>query len=275
MIQFISHIKKEVDAKIEQIECLEISMITKSLEASRMLVEAFNQLKSFILSYKFKDEEEEIFFFKETKPRLCSRLIYYRKTYNIEMNRPIGIDKQREYLCEILNDINKYNCKRLDFIRYYRSGSSHLDAIYFLRGKTDTEQYLETFNYEFDPNFSTNCDFKVAKILANDMLSAYLMHEMELLDDNGYKAFSFGFPATKKTWKGTKTELQEQIYAWDSASSFGDVPLTQLYDYIQNVFNIELDGNLSRAFGDLKIRNVPVPFLDKLKNALLKRMGRK
>jgi hypothetical protein len=191
------------------------------------------------------------------------------------MNRPIGIDKQREYLCEILNDINKYNCKRLDFIRYYRSGSSHLDAIYFLRGKTDTEQYLETFNYEFDPNFSTNCDFKVAKILANDMLSAYLMHEMELLDDNGYKAFSFGFPATKKTWKGTKTELQEQIYAWDSASSFGDVPLTQLYDYIQNVFNIELDGNLSRAFGDLKIRNVPVPFLDKLKNALLKRMGRK
>jgi hypothetical protein len=53
MIQFISHIKKEVDAKIEQIECLEISMITKSLEASRMLVEAFNQLKSFILSQYF------------------------------------------------------------------------------------------------------------------------------------------------------------------------------------------------------------------------------
>ena len=60
MIQFISHIKKEVDAKIEQIECLEISMITKSLEASRMLVEAFNQLKSFILSYNFKEEESTI-----------------------------------------------------------------------------------------------------------------------------------------------------------------------------------------------------------------------
>jgi len=275
MIQFTSSLKKEVDAKIEQIECSEISMITKSLEASRLLTQAFNQLKSFILSYNFKNEDEEIFFFKETKPRLCSRLIYYRKVYNIEMNRPAGIDKQREYLSEILDSINKYNSKRLDFIRYYRSCSSHLDTLYFLRGKAGTEQYLETFNYEFDPNFSTNCDFKVAKILANDMLSAYLMQDIELLKDNGTKIGSFGFPATKLTWKGTKVELQEQIVSWDSAGTFGDVPLTQLYSYIQNVFNIQLDSNLSRSFGELKIRVSPTPFLDKLKDALLRRMGRK
>ena len=205
---------------------------------------------------------------------MCFRLIYYRKVYNIEINRPIGIDKQREYLCDILNDINKYNSKRLDFIRYYRSGSTHLDALYFLRDSTDAEQYLETFFHELDPKFSTNCDSKVAKILSNDMLSAYLMQEIELLNDNGMRAGSFNFPTTKKTWKGSKAELQEQIYAWDSAGTFGDVPLTQLYDYIQNVFNIQLDTNLSRTFGDLKIRNAPTPFLEKLKDALLRRMGR-
>lgn len=275
MIQFTSCLKKEVDIKVEQIECSEVSVITKSLEASRMIADAFNQLKTFILSYDFQGEDEEILFFKEIKPKLCFRLIYYRKVYNIEMNRPIGVDKQREYLCDVLNDINKYNAKRLDFIRYYRSGSSHLDTLYFLRDKTDAEQYLETFYHELDPTFSTNCDFKVAKILSNDLLSAYLMQEIELLNDNGTKIGSFNFPATKKTWRGSKAELQEQIYAWDSAGSFGDVPLTQLYDYIQNVFNIQLDSNLSRTFGDLKIRNIPTPFLDKLKNALLRRMGRK
>ena len=275
MIQFISSLKKEVDLKIEQIECSEVSVITKSFEASLVLADAFNQLKAFILSYTFESEDEEIMFFKEIKPRLCFRLIYYRKIYNIEMNRPIGVDKQREYLNEILNDINKYNTKRLDFIRYYRSGSSHLDTLYFLRKKIDAEQYLETFYYELDPIFSTNCDFKVAKILSNDMLSSYLMHEIEILNDNGMKTCSFNFPAAKKTWKGSKAELQEQIYAWDSAGSFGDVPLTQLYDYIQNVFNIQLDGNHSRTFGDLKTRNTPTPFLDKLKKDLLKRMGRK
>lgn len=33
MIQFTSRLKKEIDTKIEQIECSEISMINKSLKA--------------------------------------------------------------------------------------------------------------------------------------------------------------------------------------------------------------------------------------------------
>lgn len=47
MIQFTIQLKKEIDAKIEQIECSEISMITKASEASYILTEAFNQLKAF------------------------------------------------------------------------------------------------------------------------------------------------------------------------------------------------------------------------------------
>jgi len=275
MFEYTTRLRKETDELIEKIESSESNILKKSLEASHVLAEAFNQLKTFISSYKFKNEEEEISFFKEIKPKFCYRLIYYRKLYNIEMNRPAGVDKQKEYLSEELNDINSYNIKRLDFIRYYRSGATHLDSLYFLRGKTDTEQYLETFYYELDPDFSTNCDFKVAKILSNDMLQAYLMQEIERLNSNGMIALPMGFPSIKLTWKGTKTELMEQLYSWDSDSTFGDVPLTQLSDYIQNVFNIQLDKNLSRAFSDMKIRNIPTPFLDKLKEALLKRMGRR
>ena len=108
------------------------------------------------------------------------------------------------------------------------------------------------------------------------MLSDYLMREIEILNDNNNLIMgSFGFPATKLTWKGTKAELQEQILSWDSDSTFGDVPFTQLHSYIQNVFNIQLDSHLSRILDDLKTRNTPTPFLDKLKNALLRRMGRK
>jgi hypothetical protein len=192
------------------------------------------------------------------------------------MDRPLGIDKQREYLKDLLNDIDKYNSKRLDFIRYYRSGSSRFDSLYFLRGQADTEQYMETFSHEFDPNFTTNCDFKVAKILSNDMLSDFLMREIEALNDNGNLTMgTFGFPATKLTWKGTKAEFQEQVLAWDSAATFGDVPSTQLHSYMENVFNIQVDRKLSRVLDDLKTRNEPTPFINKLKNLLLRRMDRK
>jgi len=235
MFEYTTKLRKETDELVDHIESSDNNILKKSIEASHVLAEAFDRLKTFILSYQFKDEEEEVTFFKEIKPKICYRLIYYRKLYNIEMNRPAGIDKQKEYLSDELNEINKYNIKRLDFIRYYRSGATHLDSLYFLRGKTDTEQYLETFYYELDPDFSTNCDFKVAKILSNDMLQAYLMQEIERLNSNGMIALPMGFPSIKLTWKGTKTELMEQLYSWDSDSTFGDVPLTQLSDYIQNV----------------------------------------
>ncbi len=60
MILFISHLKKEVDAKIGRIECSEISMITKSLEGSHFLTDAVNRLKIFVLSYNFKGNETSL-----------------------------------------------------------------------------------------------------------------------------------------------------------------------------------------------------------------------
>ncbi|HBL34647.1 MAG TPA: RteC protein [Porphyromonadaceae bacterium] len=274
MIDYVARLRKETDDAIDRIESSDSNILKKSLDASHVLAGAFDKLKKFILSYEFQSEAEEINFFKEIKPKFCYRLIYYRKLYNIEMNRPVAaVCRQKEYLHEELDTIHKYTNKRLDFVRYYRSGSTHLDSLYFLRGRIDTEQYLETFYYELDQKFSTNCDFKVAKILSNDMLQAYLMQEIALLETDLHYPSS-PFPKVKLTWKGTKTELTEQLYSWDSDNIFGDIPLTQVSDYIQNVFNIQLDKNLSRAFSDMKIRTQPTPFLDKLKEALLRRMGR-
>lgn len=223
----------------------------------------------FIGSYTFKDEVEEIDFFKEIKPRLFYRLLSYCKIYNIEMNRPVGVDSQRAYLIDEIKAINRYNAKRLDFVHYYRSGLTHLDSIYYLRGRIDTALYLELFYYEREPMFSTNCDFKFARLKANEMLMVYLNKELEALEN---RQLEQSLPRVRITWVATKTELYEQIYAWDSRKVFGDIPLAKLFDYIQTVFNIELDSNHSRTFSDMRIRNNKTSFLDSLKEALTKRM---
>lgn len=273
MTGFTQKLQKEIERKIVQIETSDHSILNKSIEASRVLGDAFKRLKEFIISYEFASEEEEILFFKEIKPRLFSRLIYYRKIYNIEMNRPVGsIESQKEYLLTEMDDLGRYTRNRLDFIRYYRSGATHLDSLYFLRGQTDTEQYLETFYYELDPQFSTNADFKVAKILANDMLSVYLMGELESLESTNHRNMVLPLPDVRPTWQDSKTDLTELIYLLDSKGCFGNVPLTQLASYISNAFNVHLDMNLSRTFCDMKIRNNPTPWLDKATEALLKRM---
>ena len=258
MIDFVEKLQKEIRLKIDQIEAEDMNILKKSLDASHILGDAFDQLKEFIIAYKFKDEDEEILFFKEVKPKIFGHLIYYRKVYNIEMHRPVAsIEAQKEYLKKNLDVIQDFNDKILDFYRYYRSGATYLDAAYFVRGKPDTEQYLETFYYERDPQFSTNADFKVAKIMANDMLQAYLLSELEALDNSIRKPSNSSFPKVKLTWTVSKTDLIELIYALDTDGSFnnGKVPLIQIAAHFESVFNIDLGNNIARNLHDMHISN--------------------
>ncbi len=271
MRAFIDKLDKEIAHRLKGIEKSDLNSLKKSLEASLVLGDAFQRLREFIDTHIFKSEAEEIEFFKVIKPRLYHRLIYYRKVYNIEMNRPVGVDSQRAYLIDEIRAINRYNNKHSDFVRYYRSGMTHLDSLYYLRNRTDMALYLESFHYERDPKFSTNADFKVAKLLANEMLSVYLKGELEALE-YVKKASDDSLPAVRLTWQDRKTDLTELIYLLDSKRSFGNVPLTQLAAYIANVFNTQLDTNLSRTFCDMKLRNNPTPWIDKAKQALLQRM---
>ena len=271
MKQFVASLEKEAEKRIKKIENSDLNILKKSLEASLVLGDAFQRLRDFITNYTFKSDAEEIEFFKVIKPRLYHRLIYYRKVYNIEMNRPVGVDSQKAYLIDEIKAINRYNNKHSDVTFYYRSGMTHLDSLYYLRNRNDTALYLESFHYERDPKFSTNADFKVAKLLANELLSTYLKGELEALEYVKTAPIN-PLPSVRLTWQDSKTDLTELIYLLDSKRSFGNVPLSQLAAYIANVFNIQLDTNLSRTFCDMKLRNNPTPWIDKAKQALLQRM---
>ena len=222
MKDFAARLEEEAEKKVEKIEAGDLNMIKKSFEASLVLADAFLQLKAFIAGYTFRDEAEEIEFFKTIKPRICHRLIYYRKIYNIEMNRPVGNESQRSYLIDEIRGINRYNEKRSDFVRYYRSGLTHLDALYYLCGNLDTALYLESFHHERDPSFSTNCDFMAARLLANERLIRYLTKELEAFE---LRQAEESLPKVRLTWEATKTELTELLFALDSRKAFGGCPV--------------------------------------------------
>ena len=92
------------------------------------------------------------------------------------------------------------------------------------------------------------------------------------LESTNHRNMVLPLSDVRPTWQDSKTDLTELIYLLDSKGCFGNVPLTQLASYISNAFNVHLDMNLSRTFCDMKIRNNPTPWLDKAKEALLKRM---
>lgn len=95
----IEDILKELDNFV-QIKELELSDVAKDAPIIISAPEeGFIKLKALIADYEFQEKAEEIKFFKETKPKLFCKLIYYRKIYNIEINRPMcSYQKQIAYL---------------------------------------------------------------------------------------------------------------------------------------------------------------------------------
>lgn len=274
MKNFVDHLSKEVNVKIQQIEYEENNIFTKASKIVSILEEAFERMKSFFYDYKFANDLEEIHFFKFTKPQLFCRLIYYSKIYNIENLRPHGsIASQRQFILFELNQLTVYFNKNYDFIRYYRSGDTHLDKFYFLRGKHDIKLSSESFYFERDPKFSTNCDFKVAKILANELLALYLNDELTKIKmAKIIKPESF--PNVKETWTRSKTDLVELIYAiWETKCfNNGNITLKRLTNYFENVFNIEL-GDVYHTYLSIRERTNRTQFLDKLKEKLINKMN--
>ncbi|GAB3353835.1 hypothetical protein GCM10027566_14460 [Arachidicoccus ginsenosidivorans] len=66
----------------------------------------------------------------------------------------------------------------LDFYKYYRTNSSYMDDKYFIRGNYDIKYTLDSYYFESDSRFSTSHDFKVSKILANDLIQVYIENQL-------------------------------------------------------------------------------------------------
>ena len=265
---FLHELNTKTTQQIRHIEATEKDVLKRAFSCALVLAEANSSLKSFIICYEFRSEEEEIAFFKHEKPALVSRLIYYCQVYNIEMNRPVGgIAVQRDYLNKELENLQDYIDRRPEFYSYYRLGSAHNDVSYFTREKfVMGHQYLEPTLSEREPKYSTNCDYKLAKMLANERLEVLLKSQLDELE-RPYEE------AAQLTWNAKKTYLIELLYALDSFRAFGKIPLKKVVYVIQKLMGVEL-GNVSSAFAEMKYRNDPTPFLDALKESLLRRMKR-
>ena len=279
MKQFTIKLRAKLENDIRIINSEGLDKLQESIKMLVVLERGLDELKTYLLSYSFDDISDEIYFFKETKPRLYSLLIYYRDLYYIEMRMPIGSSKDKiKHLEDAQNRIKYFFNMNIDFYQYYRSKSTHLDQYYFLRGKQNSELFFDPLYFERDTNFSSCRDHTVAKILANDMLSKYLnqkIQQLRYLITQPMLSQDIFIPKVKLTWTGKKSELVEQIYAWEGVGCFnnGNVSLKELTEYIENVFNINL-GDYYHTFLEMRNRKgVRTAFLDKLIKHLADRMA--
>ena len=207
---------------------------------------------------------------------LFSKLIFFRKIYQLELNRPISNYKTiRVYLEREHERINLFYNRNTEFIQYYRSGKANFDEYYFVRGRKDMELNLESFYFERDPRFSTHFDFKVARLLANDMLAAHLNYQLSKLKYQEENDFSTDIEIPSAQWTDKKTALTEIIYGIYEEKSInsGNIEIKALATIFGRIFNVDLN-DIYHIYLEIRSRKTNrTEFLNRLIKTLNKRMN--
>lgn len=254
----ISELEIEADYSVHRIEAV-----------IHLILECLSDLKEHVLTNGFKNVEAEINFFKFQKPLIVSKLIFYNTIYKIETKKPYGTKSIRKYLNLELKKLREYFDNNLEFYKYYRTNNNSLDEKLFVRGKHDIKLCLDTGYFQSDLTFSTTHDYKVAKIIANDLIQLYI-------EDQLYnKTQEYNPMISKKlNWTGSKVAMIELIYSLHYQGVFdnGNADIRIIAKYFENAFEINL-GNFYQTYLELRSRKMnPTKFLDMLRETLIKKM---
>ena len=260
----LNFITTEIDDPIEAAE--------KAIES---ISRALGKLKTSVIETSFQSQDDEIDFFKNIKPKILSKLIYYSSVHKIEINKPNGGEKIiRKYFNNELLKLKIFFDNNLEFYRYYRTGSTFLDNKFFIRGTYDLKLNIETNYFDADHRFTTSHDNIIAKIMASDQIQLYLEAELTTLEKIQPPEKTQLNPKSQQTWTGSKVALIELIYALHSEAVFnnGTSDLKSVFEFFENILKIEL-GQYHRTFLEIRVRKTNrTKFLDSLKDTLVKKM---
>lgn len=253
-------------------------IIEKSLKSVEITAAVLRTLRKQFLKNKCYGSEAEIDFFKNIKPKFTSLIIYHNAILAIETNIPRGGKKiTKEYINKELKKLKRFFNNNLEFYNYYRTSSSYLDSKYFVRNNYDVKLRLDSFYFVTDHQFSTTHDYKVAKILANDLTQVYLETKLASLNHKNNKTKSQLEPKGKITWTATKVALIELIYAFQAKGVFnnGTAELQEIITFFEEMLQIDL-GQFRRTFLEIKERKTDrTKFISALEQELEKRMSDK
>lgn len=269
----LQNIILEIHKKEDKILSQNKRLIDEACEMTLYLQDLLFTVKKYVIEEGFKNDEEEIYFFHTIKPKILGKLIYYNKVYRIETGCPVNNGKiYHTYFTSRLQELKKEYAEHIcnsDFYRYYRSGRSDKDEVYFRLGNINYHDGLNSFVFEIDSQFSTFYDYKVARIIANELLYNYLLTKINP-DENPNVILQNSESKKDVFWTDSKNALIELVYALyaSGAISHGKIGIRKISLLFQILFRVPL-GDLHHSFHRMKTRaGSRTAFLDHLKLSL-------
>ncbi len=267
---------REVDNRIAAIDLNGNHIIRDCKTILVFLKKKLIEMKEFVQSEPFENDGEEIAFFKQYKPRVVAPLFYFHHILRIESQRPLGEEELDGYYEKQQEEQKMFFDRHVAFFQYYRSGATYMDNYYFLRGRHENTIDVDVCHLDDETEFSTGYDHLVARIMAMEMLYAFLSVKRTYLQNgNGDIPTELLKVKGSYQWTGSAIELVEIVYGLSETGSInnGETPIHELAAFVGTLLNIDIRDCYS-TYTDMKRRKNEsrTYFLDKMRERLNKRM---
>ena len=255
----------------------ELSLILNSnsdeVEKAKKIIifieETLKQLTNWLKNHIFQNIQEEIKFFKEIKPKIVAKLIFYKEVISLVASLPLDKKKRVKHFEKKITTINQFCRKNREFIKYIKSQSTHFDELYFSR-----KQYKDLFFNDCsviiqDAKLCTSHDYLLAEVIAFELLSLHIENRIDNLNQSC--AITNNQIQSNLHWTAKKIDLIELIYALHESKVFdnGQADIKEITHVFEKAFQIDLGDNITRSFIDIKNRKSDqTRFLNQLQTAL-------
>ena len=231
------------------------------------------EVRGLVLSNGFKFSKDEIYFFKNVKPLLVSKLVYYVEIFKIENYRPkVNAKLQRKYFERKMKYYYDFIEEYIDFYQYYKTNEKYSDEEFFLRNNKSIRTQFDRSDSYVDDDFTTSLDSIFSKFMAYDLLIKHLQYEIDKLS---LKVPNENIIVSNLTWTGPKVGLIEIIYAMAASKVInnGNIEIKEIASTFEKLFKINL-GDYYHSFMEIRQRKRNnTKFLDLLKLNLKKRIN--
>jgi hypothetical protein len=208
-------------------------------------------LRKLVLQNGFIAQQQEIAFFKQTKPILLGHLIYFTHIHDFELKRQIMGNKDfKRYIRLKLDNFQKLFQENIDFISYMQNNSSHFDTTYFMRYNNPTPASNTNYDYYLDPEFNTSHDHLLAMMNAHKLLVQHLLKAKQNEQENPNDDILL-------YWTDSKAAFVEIVYALQVSGSInsGKADIKEVCNTLEKAFNYEV-VDLYRAFNEFNNRKI-------------------
>lgn len=269
----IASIKNNSLVDFEHELCLILNTYSNEVEKAKKIIifieDILKQLTDWLKNHVFETIQEEIKFFKEIKPNIVAKLIFYKEMLILVATLPLDKSKRVKHFEKKLDTINQFHRKNREFIKYIKSHSTHFDELYFSR-----KQYKDLFLNDCmvinqDAKLCTSHDYLLAEVLAFELLALHIENRIDSINQSC--AITNNQIQSNLHWTAKKIDLIELIYALHEAKVFdnGQADIKEINHVFEKAFQIDLGENITRSFIDIKNRKTDqTRFLSQLQNAL-------